>query len=330
MQINKYKINFAYNNQNFIKGKENMKKSLIYLGITSSLIAGGMTPPTLGAIHGTDGIVLPKDSFVTAVKSVFVNKENIYDGSKKLLDPTKKDISVQRYNFIFRYGLGNDLDLRFLVPVFNKKFSMYHPKMKTNGDFKNKGIGDMRAFLRYQLTSQKRGDSFFSAIDLGIELPTGETDEDFKFDNGKVLPNHNPQGMQLGDGSIDPILGLSATKLMGIHRIDASSMLFLNRKGKNDFKKGTQFNYNLGYAAKIHNMFMPSLELNGKYSSSSKLKGKKLENTGGHELFLTPGFSSHLGKVKLLAGYSFPIYRNLNKGALGTKDMITVKLSYKW
>lgn len=189
----------------------------------------------------------------------------------------------------------------------------------------------MRVFLRYQITSQKKGDSFFSAIDLGLELPTGDTDEDFYLDNGKKLPNHKPYGMQLGDGSIDPILGLSATKIMKRHRFDASTKYFFNQKGDNDFQKGGQLNYDLGYSFLIHPKIMTSLELNGKYYGKNKENGQTLDNTGGHEIFITPGLTSHITKsLKILAGYSFPIYKDMNKGALGTTSLATLKLVYKW
>ncbi len=314
-----------------------MKKftlSVACICLASSMALGQQMPkkmmPALGPIHSANGMTLPKDTFVTAVKSVFIKKDKAYDGDDKIFNPRKQSINMQRYNFIFRYGLGSGFDLRFLVPAFNKKLDMFNPRARTWGHFKNQGVGDMRAFLRYQLTSQKKGDSFFSAIDLGLELPTGDTNDDFYFENGIKLPNHNPLGMQTGDGSIDPILGLSATKLMGKHRLDGSMMYFFNQKGKNKFKKGDHFQYNLSYGFKLHPMFMPNVELNGKYFGKNELRGKKQNNTGGNEVFLTPGFSSNLGKVKVFAGYSFPIYRDLNKGALGTKNMITLKLSYKW
>lgn len=285
----------------------------------------------LGPVHSTNGMTLPKDSFVTSLKAIFLEKDEAYSGSDKVFDPKKRDMSVQRYNAIFRYGLGGGFDLRFLVPFFDKKMDMFNPKAKVGGSFGNSGMGDMRVFLRYQLTSQKQGDSFFSAIDFGAELPTGDSDSDFFFKNRKKLPNHKPYGMQLGDGSMDPILGISATKLMKSHRVDGSLMYFFNQEGDNDFKKGDALNYNLAYSYLAHPKFMPSLELNGKYTAKSEEKGKTLAQTGGHELFVTPGFSSFITKkLRFSIAYSIPVYRDMEKGALGTDSIITAKLAYKW
>lgn len=285
----------------------------------------------LGPVHSTSGMVMPKNAFTTALKSVFIKKDQAYDGSDKIFDPTRRDMSLQRHNVIVRYGLGGGFDLRFLVPVFDKSLEMFNPRARVGGEFSNSGTGDMRMFLRYQITSQKKGDSFFSAVDLGVELPTGDTNDNFHLKNGRTLPNHNPLGMQLGDGSVDPILGLSATKLMKKHRFDASMMYFFNMKGKNDLKKGDQLNYALSYSYMLHPKFMPVLELNGKYFGKNEIDGVTQDNTGGHEIFVTPGFSSHLTKsLKFLIGYSIPIYHDMNDGALGFDGIITAKLVYKW
>lgn len=307
--------------------------------LTSSLIAseeGNVTKKPmqimpLAPVHGTSGMVFPKNTFATILKSIFMEKDQAYDGSDKVTDVTRRDIKVQRHNLIFRYGLGSGFDLRFLVPVFQKDLTMYNPMARSGGDFSNSGIGDMRVFLRYQLTSQKEGAWLTSAVDFGLDLPTGDTNDDFYLKNGKKLQNHNPLGMQLGDGSIDPILGLSATKIMKRHRVDASVQYFFNQKGDNDYEKGDQLNYAIGYAYMLHPKIMPNIELNGKYYGKNKLDGSTQDNTGGHEIFITPGLSSHLTKnLKLLVGYSIPIYRDMNDGVLGTKGILTTKLMYKW
>lgn len=316
-----------------------MKKiylSTACLFLASSLVASqGQKKPNmikpLGPVHGTSGTVVPSGKFLTNLKSIFIQKKQAYDGSDKIFDPRRRNMSVQRYNFIARYGLGSGFDIRAIIPIFNKNLRMFNPRARSSGDFDNTGIGDMRLFVRYQITSQAKGDSFFSAVDLGVELPTGSTGNNFSLDNGRRLPNHNPLGMQLGDGSIDPILGLSATKIMKKHRFDASMTYFFNMKGKNDYKKGSQLNYGLSYSYLAHPKFMPILELNGKYSGKNEVNGNSVNSSGGHEIFITPGFSSHVTKnFKFFAGYSMPIFRDLNEGALGTRDIITLKLVYKW
>ncbi len=307
-----------------------MKNICLSLALIGSLsIANADQMPKkmfpLGSVHSTNGMVLPKGKFIDALKVVFVDKDEVYDGNDKLNTPAKPHVKVQRYNLIARYGVGNGFDFRALIPYFRKSLNN---KML---DIDNSGIGDMRVFGRYQLTSQKMGSGFFSAIDLGLELPTGKTNKNFKNKKGMKMPNHQPIGMQLGDGSVDFIFGLSATKLMLKHRLDASAMYIYNHKGKNDFKAGNKFDYNLAYSYLVHPWFMPSLEINGKHSSKNEYKGKLVNTSGGDEIFATLGVSAHITKsLKLQLAYSLPIYRDLNKGTLGTKNMITAKLSYVW
>lgn len=285
----------------------------------------------LGPVHGSNGVVFHQGKLATSVKSVFITKNETYDGSNKITNTSNKDATFATHNSIIRYGLGSNFDIRMVIPIVDKSMSLYNSKVSSTGDFENSGLGDIRAFTRYQLTSPKLGNTFFSAIGIGVEFPTGSTDKEFSLDNGITLSSNQPDGMQNGDGSFDPIIEFALTKPLPFSRLDFSAMYVFNLEGDNNFQKGDQFTYNLGYSYKVHSKFMPSIELNGTVTAKNSKDGDDVDTTGGHELFLTPGFSSNITKkLKLSAGVSVPIYRNMNTGALGTDTRITTKFCYLW
>jgi hypothetical protein len=285
----------------------------------------------LGPVQGCNGIVFPKEKLTTAVKSIFYTKNNTYDGNNEISDSSDKEFSAAIYKTIIQYGFGANIDMRLIVPIVDKSMSMYNTKISSTGDFENSGLGDIQIFMRYQLTSPALGNSFYSAIGMGIELPTGTTDKDFYLNNGTLLSNNQPDGMQNGDGSIDPIIEFGLTKKIAKSRIDLSATYYFNQEGANDFEKGDKFTYNAGYSYRLHSKFMPSIELNGTISEKNNKNGADVNSTGGHELFLTPGFSSSMTKkLKLFAGVGIPVYRDLNTGTLGTDIRVTTKFCYVW
>ena len=79
---------------------------------------------------------------------------------------------------------------------------------------------------------------------------------------------------------------------------------------------------------------MPSIELNGTVAGKNSTDGVESDASGGHELLLTPGFSSIITKkLKVFAGVGIPIYQNYNEstsGTLGTGYRVTTKISYNW
>lgn len=268
-----------------------------------------------GPVQGSTGVVYFKGKFSTILKSIYVKKTDMYDGDTKLTNSADKEMTSWTSNAIFRYGLGAGFDVRMIVPYVDKSMST----KKANID--NSGIGDVRILSRYQLTSPKKGDRFFSAIGLGVELPTGSTD----------MPTSTSYGLRDGDGSTDPILEFGLTLPLPNSRLDFSSMYIFNQEGDDDYEEGDQFSYNLGYVYRVNSHFMPILELNGSVAQKNELNGKKLDSTGGHELFLTAGASTKVGKkLGLFVGVGTPIYRDLNSGNMGTDYRITTKIAYIW
>jgi len=271
----------------------------------------------LGPVHGSNGMVLSKGKLVTNLKTMYMEKDHLYSGHDSVTNSKNKKMTAMVNNAIIRYGLGGNFDVRMIVPYVDKSMSM------KSGKSDNSGLGDIRILSRYQITAPKLGNSFFSTVGIGVELPTGSTDESDLSAN-----------MQNGDGSTDFIVEVGITKPLSHSRIDFSAMYIFNQEGDNNYQEGNQFTYNLGYSYLLHSLFMPSIELNGTVADENRTNGIKNNSTGGHELLLTPGFSSNITKkFKFFAGVGLPIYRNYSEDSSGTLSIgyrITTKLSYHW
>lgn len=268
-----------------------------------------------GPVQGSTGVVYSEGKFSSILKTIYVKKTDLYDGDTKLNNSKDKEMTSLVSNAIFRYGLGAGFDVRMIVPYVDKSMS------NKSSDIDNSGIGDVRILSRYQLTSPRNGDRFFSAIGFGVELPTGSTD----------MPTSTSYGLRDGDGSTDPILEFGLTMPFSNSRLDFSTMYIFNQEGDDNYEEGDQFMYNLGYVYRVNSHFMPILELNGSVMDKNSANGKTLDSTGGHELFLTAGASTKVtSKLGLFIGVGTPIYRDLNTGNMGSDYRITTKIAYSW
>lgn len=286
-------------------------------------------PP--GPSMGVGAGLLPKDTLITSLRYVGISKDRTYDGDSKIADPQNKDVDVGIYNAIVRYAFTNDFNARIIFPYAVKNLKMHNNTTGVGGDFNSRGLGDIHVRGNYRFMSQRDGAWANWGIVFGAYLPTGKTDKNFTLNNGTTLPNHAPNSMQLGSGSFDPYLGVGFTKFMDKHRVDGDILYRLNTKGDNSYEVGDKIEYNLGYNYEYHKYFMPLVELNGVYSEKDELRGVKQNASGGNEISLGIGFNAFITKKLLFVGsYSEPIYRDLNKGALGTKGLLSLRLTYIW
>jgi len=70
------------------------------------------------------------------------------------------------------------------------------------------------------------------------------------------------------------------------------------------------------------------LELNGEYGDRADMNGASVANTGGMEVFLSPGIFWTKRNFAIKAGVQIPIIRNLN-GAQNESD-VRASLTLEW
>jgi hypothetical protein len=129
---------------------------------------------------------------------------------------------------------------------------------------------------------------FDAALIGGIKFPTGETKE--KDGSGERFePEEQP-----GSGSFDPILGLGASKALGLFHLDSSLIYTIRTEGAQEYEFGNVLKLNGAISAQIgewlkkYRLYL-TLEANAVFEDKDKQHGETVEETGGTFLFLTPG-----------------------------------------
>lgn len=292
-------------------------------------------PKPVGAVNSSNGSVYEKGQFGMIQKYTYIHQDQLFEGGdevdyKRLAKGQKGKKCYERtshmYQVTFRAGLLENIDARVVVPYMSKNMKRESATKHFNDN--KSGIGDVKLLSRYRIMSQKQKDPLNLAFGLGIKMPTGTTDEhDSK---GVCLPGY----LQTGTGSWDPIFELGAHKVMGRHMVTSYFMYKLSTEGElgdKDFEAPDVFKYNAGYMYALSNLFDIGLELNGEYKTKTELDDDKVENSGGHIIFLTPEIHCKLTRnVHLDVGVPIAVYRDLNGTQLSEDYRVVTKLAMKF
>ena len=184
-------------------------------------------------------------------------------------------------------------------------------------------LGDVTLFAKYRFYKK---DAFLKsrqgALQFGLKLPSGV--EDLKDDQANRLP----QPLQLGSGSLDYRFIL--TFIEARNRLIFSGDLGYNFNTEaNNFEFGDVFNYDFAAKFRFHpakftdssslKQHFVFLEINGIVSQKSRVSGNRIGDSGGHQIFLAPGFQFFLFENFLFeAGVQIPVLQDLNGTQLGT------------
>jgi hypothetical protein len=186
------------------------------------------------------------------------------------------------------------------------------------------GLGDVsliaraNVFQHHTLATTTR-----LALLAGIKLPTATTDQ--RADNGDYLDAH----LQLGTGATDGLFGFSASHARG--RWSAAANLLGALKGKGeagafDYEYGDALNYDLTaryrvspatLGAAAHHWFL-SCGFAGEARGHEHEDGFKIDDSGGHVVFVQPGAQLSLGaRATLDVAVQVPIHHDLSGTQLG-------------
>lgn len=235
-------------------------------------------------------------------------------------DPSGFDrkLQVGSVTGVYIYGFSERFTGILAVPYLDKSMKLTN----TAGDRIRRdtsGLGDIRTLLKYRLyTKDEPGVTHRLGIFGGVELPTGEDKDKDRF--GRL-----PQPLQLGSGSLDPIMGAVWTTQKLGWEFDADLGYKVNTKA-NDFEFGNALFYNLSYQKRLWPRELPDegvpsflygvMELNGSYAEKDDVDGMRDRNSGGHTVFLSPGIQWVNYRWVVEASFQIPIIQDLNGDAL--------------
>ena len=191
------------------------------------------------------------------------------------------------------YGLTPDWQIGLEVPLVRKTGTAGHAA----------GLGEITFTTKYRFWRlDSPGAQRTAAVILGIKTPTGST-------------SRTPR---LGSGSIDLLTALSAGYEARRWYAFADARYRVNTQGAGGGKRGDKLFLDIvgGVRPVLTGYMEPDtvflLELNWERARRDRRRGTALANTGGWELFLSPGIFWTYRNLAIKAGVQIPMARALN------------------
>ncbi len=199
----------------------------------------------------------------------------------------------QEIELEFEYGLTADWTAELELPFVHKDLN----------DSDSSGLGDIVLRSRYRFLRLDTPGVQRSAAVLGqVKLPTGDDD----------------RTPRLGSGSTDFVGGLLYGHESRRWYYNLAARYRLNTEGGGGLDKGDkQFLDLVGGVRPVLTAYLEPdtvvfLELNWENAGRDELNGADVANTGGWELFLSPGIFATYRNVALRTGVQIPIAHGLN------------------
>jgi len=247
-----------------------MTKSKITILTLGIIVASGTlqadTIPTLGSKGG--GILLPEEKLKMVYKHIEFERNSMFDGSSEVTNKEKLDAKANVNVLVLNYGLSSSMNIAVAVP--HKQIEATAKLGTNNVAIDNSGLGDIIVMGRYKLTNIKE-DGYQTALNFGVKLPTGSTDDGFKKAPPFAKGLTTPMPTQMGTGEAEYKLGVGVSKLLGKGRVDANTMFTYRPKAEHDYNFGNELSYDIGYVHPLHEKFNIGIEYNGKYNSKTDM-----------------------------------------------------------
>ena len=229
-------------------------------------------------------------------------------------DPTtmNREMTVIKIPTTFVYGLTSRLTAIGTVPYVSKNLDF-----KTSGRRRgDAAIGDVSLLAKYRLWTKDEPGARTMRLSVltGLSLPTGPNDASDAL--GRL-----PRTLQLGRGTTDPILGLTATRWTPFWAVTGDAIF---RRGGSDegYEFGNSFRYDLEFERAIWPRELPEegfpdylyavIELNGEVADHDRFQGVRQDNTGSHILYASPGLQFVTTRYAVEASVQVPILTDMN------------------
>jgi len=235
--------------------------------------------------------------------------------TKKSDDPTTQDRELEVFTMpqTLVYGFTEKASVILTIPFLSKELDATTDGIQTSrGDA---GLGDLLLLGKYRLYTKDypSATSRFSVV-AGTDVPTGQSgDADAR--------DKLPRDLQLGSGSADPLVGGAYTWQSLDDEWDLNLAYQFNTTA-NKFEFGDVLTYTVAYQRRVWPIKLPErglyaqwnvvLEANGQWEQQAQSHGGRLDNTGGHLLFLSPGVQVATKHFVIESSIQIPVLQNLN------------------
>lgn len=150
-----------------------------------------------------------------------------------------------------------------------------------------------------------------SALTFGLSLPTGVTNR--RANNGELFYVTD----QPGTGAVATILGVVFSKEWGNLSINNDYIYTYSTQGSQGVTVGSYFQYDLAMVYPVldkvtkhdlHFTLNAILEMNGIYTAADTFEGESVVDSGGNQIFISPGLRVDIGQsLSLYCGTAIPV-----------------------
>jgi hypothetical protein len=263
------------------------------VGVLWVTIGVGVSASWAAPIATNTALPVSADEIILREQLVATHSSDSFGG-------TNRHVNRFEARTVLGYGLTSKLAVFGVLPLVNID--------RTIGDVSTSefGLGDAELFARYEVfRSDQPGRTLRIAPYVGLRVPSGR-------DN------------KTGDGSLDIFGGLIATVASTQWVLDSQFRYDRNREA-DGFKRGdstrieSSFQYRLSPAkvTRDTNAFVFGvLELSANYYERNRVNGVIDPNSGGFQLYMTPGVQYAARRWIADLGVKIPIINDLNGSAL--------------
>ena len=293
------------------------------------------TIPSLGSKGG--GMLLPEGKLKMLYKHIEFERNSMFDGSSEVTNKEKLNAKANVNVLVLNYGLSSSMNIAIAVP--HKQIEATAKLGANDVAIDNSGLGDIIVMGRYKLNDMKK-DGYQTALNFGVKLPTGSTDDGFKKAPPFAQNVNTPMPTQMGTGEAEYKLGVGVSKLLGEGRVDAHTMFTYRPKAEHDYDFGNELSYDISYVHPLHEKFNVGIEYNGKYNSATDMGDDT--NPKLRQMLPFKAFSGTVGyitpqvqflpfgkpKIHLDAGVSFLAHQNVKEYQPLEKKRLIVRVGY--
>ena len=298
-----------------------------YVGLCCAHCGGNMPLNIFGG-----GIPEPKE-FRFKISEMFMEMGPLRDGTRDILSTTITGApntagvfpavprAMQQYMTMIggAYSFSDNLALMAMTNyTINEMQMQINPAQGSNFTMTSSGIGDITLLGKYRLyANDNLVPTKQAAVLFGLSLPTGDIHK--KFTNNTVANQNGtilPFKMQLGSGTVDPIIGLtyqgSRDPFWWGFNTQLEAHVYDNEQG---YHRGQEFRYDFYAMRQVHDNWVIHTQLNGwleghfsREPYEGRVNGEGRAGFNPSNQFLSPLFDPHNyggHKVALSLGVQF-------------------------
>lgn len=290
-------------------------------------MAGGMG--TAGARFGL-GTAGPRSlQLYFAYDMNYMN--GLYDGDERIMDNDRQRMihsSILEAN----YGISRRLSVAAILPYVFQEIASTRVDGSRQVDYLW-GFGDLVMMIKYRFLNPLAYNGWEIAGGIGPKLPLGSYS--YSGSEGYLFP----MDIQPGSGSVDGISWLSLSKShLFVTNLYLSSGAIFRLSGKNRnyrdsliYSFGNEFQYSGGVSYSFYKGLVFDLfnYVRYRYQAKDFICDEPAEMTGGHWLFVSPGFRINITPdLWVVATADFPLYSKLEGPQLATSYRFSAAIAY--